>query len=1305
MNRKDTLSPIIYPEDFPSYRRSPRLIKRVPEKAIKVERPPGKEQMSKTSLVQIIVTPLIMLGITLATGVLMKRGIYVLISAVSAAVSIIGSTAKFIQERQAVKAQNKKREELYDQYLLDKRKAIYEAGKKEEEAYTYLYPSVKQLEAMTHAFSSRIYERNPSDEDFLAFSIGYRREAVSFPIEYDTKELVMEEDPLEQEARGIRQNLGTIARKPVVLDLKKAHLGLVGEKEVIHEQLKLMASWLAFFHSYHELQMVAIYHHEKEETFRWMRWFPHFKIQALNVYGLVSTERMRDQVMGSLHQILKERKQRVEERKKEARFLPHFLFIIDEPKLIMDHSIMEYLSKEGDNLGFSIVYTSSIQANLPENIGTIVLLEKEGEGRLLLENKKVRNLSFKLQSPEGIDYEAMARDLSILTHEKGITARIPENITFFEMYKVKHPGELEIISRWKKSESHKSLSVPLGVRAEEDYLCLNLHEKAHGPHGLVAGTTGSGKSEIVQSYILSLAVNFHPYEVGFLLIDYKGGGMAGLFKNLPHLLGTITNLDGSESMRAMASIKSELARRQRIFSEHNVNHINGYNKLFKLGKAEEPIPHLFLISDEFAELKKEQPEFMKELVSAARIGRSLGIHLILATQKPSGVVDDQIWTNSRFKLALKVQNEADSKEIIKTPDAAAITQPGRAYLQVGNNEIYELFQSAWSGAAYAPDEEQTLLDDRVYVINELGQGELVNGEEEGSSPGEQLKATQLDAVVGEIRNCFEALHIPPVKRPWLPPLPVSLLSPHAIRQEEIRNREEELRPLDLSLPLGLVDIPEEQKQVEYTLDLVREGNLAFFASAGYGKSTFLHTAVLTLAAKNSVEVVQFYLCDFGNNALIALNGLPHTCDYITMDDGERLGKLVTLIREEIKERKKLFAKAMAQNFEVYNQSAEKGEQLKAIILVIDNYDIIKELGPEMEEFFTKTGRDGLGLGIYLLVTAGRLSGIKFNALNNFKNRIAGYLLDSTEASSIVGKSTYRAGEIEGRALVKLEQVHVMQTYTMVEFVHAMEYTVRLKEEVEKIKAMYPTKRAPRIAVLPETFGFSQISDFAAKKDQGLVLGLHKASVELRGLSRQQSPFLIVGEGGKGKTNLARVLAMQAADQGQVYLFDSADMELYGLKDKGGITYIDNGAALEDCLEDLQEMTAENKAAFERAIKAGERITPKAFYENRKPVYILIDDLEELVVRYEAQLKEMTAVFKAAVETGIGIIATYHPGKGKGFDELTKWMKTSSHGVVLGSQGNAAIYPMVPTKELPVLGEGLFYTGSGYERLLIPAAEG
>ncbi|MBD5474809.1 MAG: type VII secretion protein EssC [Lachnospiraceae bacterium] len=1284
-------------ENFPKYQRSPRLIKRVPTESIHIENPPSKAEISKTSLAQIIITPLIMLCITVAVSILMKRGIYVFVSIASTIVSIVASVIKYIHDKRDVRQQNQKREEVYDDYLLKIRKEIYAAHQAEQEAYAYNYPPIRQIESMINGCSSRIYERSAGDEDFLTFAIGHQTEKVSFPIEFAHKELAMEDDALETEAQEICNQLGMIEDKPVVIDLKQSHVGLVGQKDVIHGQLKLILSQLAFAQSYHELQIINIYDKKYREDFRWMRWFPHVKIQALNVYGNIDSERMRDQVLGSLHQIVKERKLRVEESHKESRFLPHFLFVIDEPRLIMDHSIMEYLNKEGDNLGFSIIYTSYMRANLPENIGTVIMLDDSENGTLLLENKEVKNLHFRLDNPKEVDYETMARNLSMLVHEKGIVSQIPDSITFFQMYQIDKPEQLQVARRWEKGESHKSLAVPLGVRGTNDYLYLNLHEKAHGPHGLVAGTTGSGKSEIIQSYILSLAVNFHPYEVGFLLIDYKGGGMAGLFKNLPHLLGTITNLDGSESMRAMASIKSELARRQRIFSENNVNHINAYNKLFKLGEVSEPIPHLFLISDEFAELKKEQPDFMKELVSAARIGRSLGIHLILATQKPSGVVDDQIWTNSRFKLALKVQNEADSKEIIKTPDAATIVQPGRAYLQVGNNEIYELFQSAWSGAVYKEDGEESGTDNRVYLINELGQGELVNGEISQNNGKDQIQATQLDVVIDEIAKVFANMHVEAVKRPWLPPLPYKMLSPYS--HIEVVNKEDEVLPLDLSIAIGMVDIPEQQMQVEYAVNPVKDGNIVFFATAGYGKSVFLETVILSLALKNSVDHLNFYICDFGNNALIPLNALPHTGDYITVDDRERLSKLIAIIQQEIKNRKKLFAEKMVQNFDVYNQSVS--EPLKAIIIIVDNYDIVREIGQEEEEFFTRTGRDGAGLGIYMIITAGKMNGVRYTAINNYKNKIAGYLLDSTEASGIVGKSTYASTPIEGRALVKMDQVSVMQVYTMVPFKNEVEYNHNLKALVNDIRNMYPSKRAPRIPILPETFIHSMIKDYAAPQPCEILLGLHKASVELRGFSRAMSPFLIIGDAAKGKTNMAKVITVQAMEKGRVFLFDSKDMEMYVFKDKKNVSYITEQDSIKSFISEIGSISSINREAFAEAVRSGKNVTPKTFYETVEPAYIIIDDLDDLTTQYQSVLSELATVIKNAAESGVGVIATLHSSKAKGYDELNKWFKTSSNGLVIGSMGTTNIYPAVSMREMPVIGDGLLYTNSAYERLLLP----
>ncbi|WP_255202011.1 FtsK/SpoIIIE domain-containing protein, partial [Streptococcus oralis] len=351
--------------------------------------------------------------------------------------------------------------------------------------------------------------------------------------------------------------------------------------------------------------------------------------------------------------------------------------------------------------------------------------------------------------------------------------------------------------------------------------------------------------------ILSLAVNFHPHDVAFLLIDYKGGGMANLFKNLPHLLGTITNLDGAQSMRALASINAEIHRRERLFGEFEVNHINQYQKKFKNGEATEPLPHLFLISDEFAELKVNQPDFIKELVSIARVGRSLGVHLILATQKPSGVVDDQIWSNSRFKIALKVADRSDSNEMLHTPDAAEITQTGRAYLQVGNNEVYELFQSAWSGADYQPDKDDMGIEDHtIYLINELGQYEILNEDLSGLEDVDEIKEvpTELDAIVHHIQLLCEEQEIPPVPQPWLPPLKERITLDEL---EEVQPTVAWTQEKPLSVLLGMADIPQAQKQEAVSINLSKDGHILLYGSPGTGKTTFLQTAGMDLARKFS----------------------------------------------------------------------------------------------------------------------------------------------------------------------------------------------------------------------------------------------------------------------------------------------------------------------------------------------------------------------------------------------------------------------------------------------------------------------
>lgn len=278
---------------------------------------------------------------------------------------------------------------------------------------------------------------------------------------------------------------------------------------------------------------------------------------------------------------------------------------------------------------------------------------------------------------------------------------IPDSVPFGELFDGLFTDDEEetvqnIIDNYKKQDITRKIEAPIGMTGGGAKLMLDLHERASGPHGLVAGTTGSGKSELLTTMIMSLALTFPPDKVAFFLIDYKGGGMSNLFEGLPHLLGSISNLTKADSKRAEISLKSENMRRQRMFAQSGVNNINDYTRMYDAGIVAEPLPHIFIVVDEFAELRKEEPDFMDRLISVSQVGRSLGMHLILATQKPAGVVDERIRANSRFRIALRLVDRADSMDMLRREDATFIKECGRAYLQVGNNEIFTCFQSGYA---------------------------------------------------------------------------------------------------------------------------------------------------------------------------------------------------------------------------------------------------------------------------------------------------------------------------------------------------------------------------------------------------------------------------------------------------------------------------------------------------------------------------------------------------------------------------------------------------------------------------------
>lgn len=1265
-------------EDFPNYQRAPRMFQKIPDDKIKITHPTSITNKNNEGLWKIIMAPIIMLAGTIVMSFLMPRGPYVIILAATTVATTIGSITTYFKKKKSDKEELEQRSSSYNYYLIEKSKELNRCEEEERFAMNYSYPRITEVEKIAKDFNSRIYERTIFHHDFLVSKIGYGNIKPHFSVDFENKEIQIKRDPLVEEASRLAEKYGSLTDMPMTINLLEGALGIIGKRNIVIEQVQRMISELSVFHSYHDLQFIVICPEEEKCYWDCLRFLPHLGLGALNTRGLVYNQRTRDQVLNSFYQIAKGRKNQLTKSSVKIKMQPQYIVILSNEKLVTDHAIMEFFEKDPIELGISLVYLENVVESLPEYIKNIIDYYNDNEGLLVLQDQKLVNMPFKTDKiQEGFEKEMIPRSLAALNHVQSLAKGIPETVGFLEMFGVEKIEDLEINVRYRNNSSHRSLATPLGFRGKEDIVYLDLHEKAHGPHGLVAGTTGSGKSEIIQSYILSLAVNFHPHEVAFLLIDYKGGGMANLFKELPHLVGVITNLDKNQSMRALISIKAELERRQKLFSNNNVNHINQYQKIFKDGADVEPMPHLFIIADEFAELKKEQPEFMKELVSTARIGRSLGIHLVLATQKPSGVVDDQIWSNSKFKLALKVQDVRDSNEILKTADAADITLPGRAYLQVGNNEIYELFQSAWSGRVFKNENsEKAEIDETIYSINSLGQYEILSKDLSGIGEKTNFakEHTELEAVVDHLSEYVDKNKISMVNKPWLPPLGENIVLDDIEENSDENLWDEGKKKLEILV--GISDEPEKQEQNILKINLTKEGHAAVFGSSGFGKTNILQTMAISLFRKHSPKNLHVYLMDFGNNGLLSLKGFPHVGDYISLEEEEKCLKLFKIIEQEINNRKKLCKEYGVGFLEMYEQIS--GEEMPHIVLFLDNYDGLKDTGiiSAFERFLSKVLREGGSLGVHFILTASRYSSIKYTLSANIKIQATFFAIDKMDINNVVGRTDIQLEAIPGRGLIKLDQVLLFQAPLPQRGNEVLDRLEAIGLEKASMTDRYIGELPPSVPMVPDVI---LIADFIKRADVQEILA--KGSEIPLGLSLENVKPIVVDfaysgnllVSGRGYDEIKRIMAgllklvMSKKSDKLVYVWDSNLMDFFAKKDEFSFY----GSTPKEILASLAEIIELNEVRENDFITAykesGGKLKNSEFYEAYPNVYVFVPNIGILNNLPATDNKKLGELIKNGGRTKIHFIVGSDTGYLlKNYDEATKIIKVINTTILDGN---------------------------------------
>ena len=990
------------------FNRMPRRRKPIPDKEIRIEAPPMMLHGESIPL-------LLRMGgsMVMGTSSLLMGNYTMVLSSVLFPIL----TSKYSEKQ--LKEYEMRRVEKYTKYLDAKKREIDEEKTLEEKALRYNYPELSEVFSFVSE-GLRLWERRNIDDDFLNIRMGSGNIPLLAEYCYPEEKLDLDEDPLEVKMYSLAKNKILLENVPIMNSFVEHYIcGILGSKELSLAFIKRIVMQIMITHSYDEVKTIFLVNKEDVKELSFIKYSPHCWNDQKNFRFLATTNAEALQISEYLKKSIGEELAKpvsltLEEKLKKR---PYYMVFALAKNVFDGVEILKDIMAYDANMGVSIITTFD---ELPKECSKIFQLNFNGENLVMhLKELNKEETLFKMDSLDEKVADSCMKTLAN-TNLKVISEAytLPKLITFLEMFGVGRIEHLNALQRWKNNNPVKSLAAPVGIRTDGSLFELDLHEKYHGPHGLIAGMTGSGKSEFIITYILSLAVNYHPDEVAFLLIDYKGGGLAKAFEDkdrgihLPHLVGTITNLDGAAIQRSLVSIQSENMRRQRIFNETKAKthessiDIYDYQEFYRAGVVDEPLPHLFIIADEFAELKQQESEFMDKLISTARIGRSLGVHLILATQKPAGVVNDQILSNTKFRVCLKVQDRGDSLEMLNRPEAAELRNTGRFYLQVGYNELFSMGQSAWCGAPYYPqDTVDVQKDDEIQFIDTVGQSVFK------TKPKSNVKKENFKQIVGIVQYLSdiakkEEISVRPM---WKEPLKNCIALEKIYDEMSIRDNHQ------IEVTVGMIDDPYKQLQYPLVLNLQKERNCLIVGSSSSGKTTMIQTFLYALITRYSPEQVNIYVLDYSSRNLNLFAGVPH-CGAVLFDENEgETEKLVSFLEQTIETRKKMFSTASVGNYDSYI----KCNQLPLIVLVIDNLSAFDEFkkGRDLLERLTLIMRNGGSYGIKVMATVSNLNDCMYRMQHEFGTMIALQANDTYEYSNVLNvHCRYIPSQVPGRGM-------------------------------------------------------------------------------------------------------------------------------------------------------------------------------------------------------------------------------------------------------------------------------------------------
>ncbi|MGO3146156.1 MAG: type VII secretion protein EccCa [Leucobacter sp.] len=1037
----------------------------------------------------------------------------------------------------------------YLAYLDEMRTTVRNGARAQRRERNWRYPDPGTLSYFVED-STRVWERDPSSEDHLTARIGLSEQPLVFTLQAPEIPPTAQLDPVSTTAAhrfiATHKNQSSL---PTYLRLSSFEAVEVvgGDPERVRGLARGIITHLATTQSPEDLLIVVAAGPDALPQWEWVKWLPH--AQSPKLRDSLGPARMIgadiDTLLTMLPADVRERPRFVRDASTES---PHILVIVDGARVASGNAVFS-----GGLQGITVLDLPNSWDDTDDSRRARIVVN-DSNADMLIGARRFQH--FEPDNMSIIEAEAVARRLAPLHRESagGQVAKTGSNKQqeLIDLLHLPDVRDLDLADTWSYLPERDRLRVPIGQDTSGAPLILDLKESASqgmGPHGLIIGATGSGKSEVLRTLVLSLALTHSPEQLNFVLIDFKGGATFAGMADMPHVSAIITNLGDEISLvdRMEDALLGEMTRRQELLrSAGNFVNVGEYERARKNGRSDlAPLPALLIVADEFSELLSAKPEFIETFVAIGRLGRSLHVHLLMASQRLEESKLKGLDTHLSYRLGLRTFSAAESRTVIGVPDAYHLPQePGGGLLKVGSDENLTQFRAAYVSGPPPARRAQVEVHDGVesntrsitsFTAAAQGLVDPATEAQKVTAEAERVAEARAAAEPEETRSTFDLAVArmngigPAAHQVWLPPLedPATLdqllgeltvsyeLGLHAPRWREHRR---------LTVPLGIVDVPLQQRRDTLTLDLSgAQGNLAIVGAPLSGKSTVARTLLAALALTHTPHEIQAFVIDFGGS-FTGLRNLPHLAGLATRSEPEVIRRTVAEVTTLLNARERYFRENGVDSIDTYRSRRAQGvvdDGYGDIFLIIDGYGTLRNDYENLDTALLEIAARGLGLGIHVVITASRWLEIR-PGLKDLLGGIVELRLGDSSDSEISRKASGNVTAMAGRGL----EMSGLQMLTAIPRIDGDQSTESLAEGVDdlvaKISSAWQREPGPKLRLLPTLLPLEELREHPSSAPGEMLIGLDEAALAPFSLDPKSEPHLFLyGDSKSGKSSMLR----------------------------------------------------------------------------------------------------------------------------------------------------------------------------------------